>query len=261
VYREVALPGGEPWDGDAAEAALTRAHSDRTKVLAAVDSLTAGAAVARSGSTEINAARSRALTAVAAAQSAGFDVSEDLTVSDTMKVRFAPARAVRMQQARGFADSIKASVGELIELDRDVASRLRNTSAGFTGLTFHESPIIGPLPAEPPPPQVPMKDYTPKVWGACKLRGADPNKVVRTFNRAPLSADFRSLPGGDSQLYCGNNDYGFLHISKKHGSDWDRKNTRDYGREIGATWLTTPSPLHCRTRKLSSTGKATTPFN
>lgn len=59
--------------------------------------------------------------------------------------------------------------------------------------------------------------------GACALRSADPNKSVRTFNRAPLTAGFRTLPGGDSELYCGNDKYGFLHIANEHGEDWQRK--------------------------------------
>jgi hypothetical protein len=59
------------------------------------------------------------------------------------------------------------------------------------------------------------------VWGACAARGADPNKVVRTFNRAPISAGFRSLPAGDSVLYCGNEKYGLLHLyAKGHDADW-----------------------------------------
>jgi hypothetical protein len=39
VYQAVQQPGGQPWEGDAAHAALNRAHSDRTKVLLAVDNL------------------------------------------------------------------------------------------------------------------------------------------------------------------------------------------------------------------------------
>ena len=115
-----------------------------------------------------------------------------------------------------------------------MASRLRSTTAGFTALDFRESPITGPLPDEPPPPPVPTPKYQPKVWGACALRNADPNKVVRTFNRAPLNAGFRSLPGGDSQLYCGNDKYGFLHIAKEHGNEWHRKGFR-HSSATGAT--------------------------
>ena len=28
------------------------------------------------------------------------------------------------------------------------------------------------------------------------------------------------MPGGDSQLYCGNDKYGFLHIANGHGRQW-----------------------------------------
>jgi hypothetical protein len=223
VYQEVQLPGGRPWDGDAAQAALMRTHADRAKVLGAVDTLTGAAAIARGGAAEIDAARSRALSAVAAAQSAGFDVGDDLTVSDTRNYSSPSARTARLQQARGYSRTIWSSAEALAAMDREVAGRLRPTAVGLTGLTFRESPITGPLPAEPPPPPVPTKDYTPKVWAACKLRGADPNKVVRTFYRAPLSAGFRSLPGGDSQLYCGRDNFGFLHIANDHGRQWEDK--------------------------------------
>lgn len=47
--------------------------------------------------------------------------------------------------------------------------------------------------------------------------------MVRTFNRAPISAGFNSLPAGDSPLYCGTDGQGFLHIANDHGEDWQRK--------------------------------------
>ena len=74
VYQAVQQPGGQPWEGDAAHTALNRAHSDRTKVLLAVDNLNFAGATARNGAAEIDAARSRVLSAVAAARNAGFDV-------------------------------------------------------------------------------------------------------------------------------------------------------------------------------------------
>lgn len=101
------------------------------------------------------------------------------------------------------------------------ASTLRSLAPSYQAVGY------GPKPAEPPPPPVPFPPYQPKVWAACRLRGQDPGKVVRTFNRAPISAGFRSLPGGDSVLYCGNDKYGLLHIEKEHGDQWDQvANTR-----------------------------------
>ena len=58
------------------------------------------------------------------------------------------------------------------------------------------------------------------MWGACRARGQDPGKVVRTFYHAPISAGFRSLSAGDSVLYCGNDKYGLLHIQAEHGQQW-----------------------------------------
>lgn len=79
----------------------------------------------------------------------------------------------------------------------------------------------GPKPLEPPPAPVPFPPYQPKVWAACRARGQDPGKVVRTFYRAPISAGSRSLPAGDSVLYCGDDKYGLLHIQLRHFQDWD----------------------------------------
>ncbi len=86
---------------------------------------------------------------------------------------------------------------------------------------FYQAVGYGPKPQEPPPAPVPFPPYQPKVWAACRARGQDPGKVVRTFYHAPISAGFRSLPAGDSVLYCGNDKYGLLHIEKEHEDQWD----------------------------------------
>ncbi|MGH3677826.1 MAG: hypothetical protein ACRDU5_19245 [Mycobacterium sp.] len=93
AYKAVQLPGGRPWEGDAAQAVLNRAHSDRAKVLGAVDSLNSPAAIARSGAEEIAAARARVFSAVAAARGAGFEVDNDLIVTDTRAVMARPPHA------------------------------------------------------------------------------------------------------------------------------------------------------------------------
>jgi hypothetical protein len=129
---------------------------------------------------------------------------------------------IRDVQAQAFAADIRAQSTILASTDQSVTSRLNTITAGFTGFEFRESPF----PLEPPPPPVPMPPYQPQVWGACKLSGADPNKVVRTFYRAPITARFNSLPAGDSQLYCGNDKYGFLHIANDHGRQWETMSGR-----------------------------------
>ena len=106
---------------------------------------------------------------------------------------------------------------------------------------------------------MPMPPYQPQVWGACALTGADPNKVVRTFYRAPLTAGFNSMPAGDSVLYCGNDKYGFLHVANEHG-DQDRNTFAVYRNiyritEDGAVYAFT-----CRVVVSASEGKIITAF-
>jgi hypothetical protein len=193
-----------------------RSDRDRVQVLGLVDRLHKASSVARSGAADLVAAKSRALAVVADAQRAGFAVSEDLSVRDTLPTLSKPMRLVRDLQSQAIAADLRTQSTVLAATDQSVASKLGTITAQLTGFDFRESPF----PQEPPPPPVPMPPYQPKVWGACKLSGADPNKVVRTFYRAPITAGFNTLPGGDSQLYCGNEKYGFLHIADDHGQDW-----------------------------------------
>lgn len=82
VVSAGAVSGWDGVDGDAADAAVLRAGSDRRTVLGAVDALRDAASVARSGASVIQAARQLVLGAVNAAEAAGFTVREDLSVTD-----------------------------------------------------------------------------------------------------------------------------------------------------------------------------------
>ena len=77
VYRQAPFPGGTAWEGDAADAAVLRVGSDRLTVLGAVDALHDAASVARSGASDIQAARQVVIAAVREAQAAGFTVGAD----------------------------------------------------------------------------------------------------------------------------------------------------------------------------------------
>jgi hypothetical protein len=116
------------------------------------------------------------------------------------------------------------------DINRVVAETAAGSQSGSATLRSlgpsYQAVGYGPKPQEPPAP-VPFPPYQPKVWAACRARGQDPSKVVRTFYHAPISAGFRSLPAGDSVLYCGNDKYGLLHIEKDHEPQWERiANTR-----------------------------------
>ncbi len=72
VVSAGAVSGWDGVDGDAADAAVLRAGSDRRTALGAVDALRDAASVARSGASVIQAARQLVLGAVNAAEAAGF---------------------------------------------------------------------------------------------------------------------------------------------------------------------------------------------
>ncbi len=77
----VANVNGGPWEGMAADAAQTRAESDRAAAIRLVDHLQHVAQIALDGFDQISPPLERARNAISGAEQAGFFVSEDLTVS------------------------------------------------------------------------------------------------------------------------------------------------------------------------------------
>lgn len=140
-------------------------------------------------------------------------------------------RALALDSPAGAATFSRFLAAKTSDIHRVVTETTVQARAGAATLQSlgpsYQAVGFGPKPEEPPPPPVPFPPYQPKVWGACRARGQDPGKVVRTFYHAPISAGFRSLPAGDSVLYCGNDKYGLLHIEKEHEAQWDQvANTR-----------------------------------
>ncbi len=125
--------------------------------------------------------------------------------------------------AANFSRFLGAKTQDINRVVAEAASESQARTATLRSLQpSYQAVGYGPKPLEPPPAPVPFPPYQPKVWAACRARGQDPDKVVRTFYHAPLSAGFRSLPAGDSVLYCGNDKYGLRHIQDEHGPQWDR---------------------------------------
>ena len=94
VSSGIDRPGGTAWEGASAEAASARSERDRVQVLGLADKLSDASSIARSGAAELTAAKTRALASVDNAQRAGFIVSEDLSVRDTLAVPSKPLRLV-----------------------------------------------------------------------------------------------------------------------------------------------------------------------
>ena len=130
---------GVDWSGEAAEALRTDTHADMLTTSGVVDQLQDAASVARSGASELDAARSQVRYAVEDARSAGFEVGEDLSVTDRMAGGSAAERAARQAAAEAHAANIGGRAAQLIGVDAQVAGRVTAAVAGV-GNTFPQSP-------------------------------------------------------------------------------------------------------------------------
>lgn len=118
------------WQGEAAEALRTATHADMMTTSAVADRLQAAARVARSGASDLLSARSRVRYTVEDAHAAGFEVGEDLSVTDRMTGGSAAQRATRQAQAQGFASDIRQRAAQLVGLDQQVAGKVTAAVAG-----------------------------------------------------------------------------------------------------------------------------------
>ena len=120
VYRQAPFPGGTAWEGDAADAAVLRIGSDGLTVLGAVDALHDAASVARSGASDIQAARQVVIAAVREAQAAGFTVGADLSVTSRYTGGPPALEAARRAQAEGLAATIRSRAAVLAAVEEQV---------------------------------------------------------------------------------------------------------------------------------------------
>lgn len=181
------------WRSQGAEALRTATHADLQTTSAAVDQLQAAARVARSGAADLYAARSQVRYAVEDARTAGFDVGEDLSVTDRRAGGSAAQRAARQAQAQAFAGDVRQRAAHLVGLDAQVASRVTAAIAGIAG-TFPQIPAPAIPPAgnqvravdnhtfkQNPPPAVPVdpKDMTAEQ---ARAAWADINNAIGKYN-------------------------------------------------------------------------------
>jgi hypothetical protein len=135
------------WHGNGAEALRAAAHADMTKTGAVADQLQAAAQVARSGASDLYAARSRVRYAVEDAHTAGFAVGDDMSVTDRSAGGSAAARLARQAEGQSFAADIRQRAGQLVALDEQVAGKVTAAVAGIRD-TFPQSPTPGTAPKD-----------------------------------------------------------------------------------------------------------------
>jgi hypothetical protein len=145
IWRDALTIG---WHGDGADALRTATHADMLTTSAVADQLQAAAKVARSGASDLHAARSRLRYAVEDANTDGFDVREDMSVTDGSTGGSPALRVARQAQAQTFAADIRERAAQLIGLDQDVAAKVTAATAGI-GDTFPQNPADDPSPNKP----------------------------------------------------------------------------------------------------------------
>lgn len=136
------------WQGEGATALRETTHTDMRATSEAADQLQAAAKVARSGASDLQAARSRVRYAVRDANAAGFDVDEEGSVFDRSAGGSAVQRAGRQAQAQALSTDIRQFAAQLVALDKQVASKVTAAVAGIRD-TFPQSPTPQPPPGKP----------------------------------------------------------------------------------------------------------------
>ena len=127
------------WQGEAADALRSATHADMMTTRAVADQLHEAAQVARSGASDLYAVRSRVRHAVEDADTARFDVSQDLSVTDRSSGGPPAQRAARQAQAQAFAGDIRQRAAQLVGLDQQVAAKIITAMAGIR-TTFPPNP-------------------------------------------------------------------------------------------------------------------------
>ncbi|WP_198938730.1 hypothetical protein [Mycobacterium sp. NS-7484] len=133
--QNIASPGGTTWAGDAKDAALERATGDVVVVGRQGGVLREAADIAETGRHDISMARSEAVAAISAAESDGFSVADDLSVTDTRRVDVFSMRA-RQNSLNEHAEDIRWYAERLAQTDSFVGERLQAKAAELDGIRF-----------------------------------------------------------------------------------------------------------------------------
>ncbi|KUH95809.1 hypothetical protein AU188_20910 [Mycobacterium sp. IS-3022] len=123
------------WAGDAKDAAVNRVTTDAVVVSNQSSVQRAGAQIAEDGSRDIQAAKQEALDAIAEAEANGFEIGEDLSVTDTRDVDVS-AVAARTMAAREHAEDIRWFAERLAQTDELVGKRLQAKAVELEGIRF-----------------------------------------------------------------------------------------------------------------------------
>jgi hypothetical protein len=207
------------WQGEAAKTLRAETHADLITTSAVVDQLQEAAGVARSGAADLSAARSALRYAVEDTRAAGFEVSEDLSVTDRSSGGSAAQRAARQAAARAFAADIGGRAARLVSVDAEVGARVTAAVTGV-GSTFPQTPSTnGQIhavdshtfkqgPGKPPPPKGPKVDDIRKVLEKLGKGSRPKYKTVRSSEDLERLKQWMTERGVDIETHYPESDMG-----------------------------------------------------
>lgn len=132
----IAAPGGTKWTGQAKDAAYDRVTADLSVVRNQSEALRGAADTATRGAEDVRGAQRKALESIAEAEGDGFNVSEDLSVTDGSSSSSEDAQAKRAKVAKEYAAFIRWRAGALVAADSKVGQDLAAKAAELEGITF-----------------------------------------------------------------------------------------------------------------------------
>ena len=189
------------WTGEARDTAVNRMAADAAVVDRQNQVQRASAEIAEGGAHGIESAKREALEAISHAESNGFRVRADLSVTDTSRVDLSTA-AARYRAAAEHAEEIRWYAERLVQADTFVGKRLAEKAVELECISFegeHESHASGDRTQlvgneiKLNPPQPPAPQLSPSRQAALEYS----EKWAEGFN-----PDYESLGGGD--LDCTN---------------------------------------------------------
>ena len=124
------------WEGQGGDALRTRTGGDLSTVSTKAALLRNAAQVARTGASDISAAKQQALYAVEDAHNAGFVVEEDLSVTDTYYYPDPAERAARQAQADALATNIYERAAKLLSAETQTSGQLTAAAGDVGAMNF-----------------------------------------------------------------------------------------------------------------------------
>lgn len=137
LARDVLRPGGAEWTGKGAEAAQDSTDKAAMTARGSSNQLRDAAGIATFGADQLDGLHAKTLAAIAEARGDGFEVNEDLSVTDTRRNPWGSSEyAVRQARADEHAETIQSRAGQLLALDNQYAAKLEAATAGLDALAL-----------------------------------------------------------------------------------------------------------------------------